>query len=43
MQRSDSQYAQAKLAQLKADYQVEVVADWGDGEGEQSEWKPGTW
>ena len=40
MEQSDSQYAQAKLAQLKADYQVEVLADWGDGEGE---WKAGTW
>jgi hypothetical protein len=40
MELSDSQYARTKLAQLKADYQVEVLADWGDGGGE---WKPGTW
>lgn len=40
MEQSDSQYAQAKLAQLKADYQVEVVPDWGDGAGE---WLPGSW
>ena len=40
MERSDSQYAQGKLAELKAEYQVDVLADWGDGE---SEWKPGTW
>ena len=40
MERTDSQSAQAKLAQLKSDYQVEVVADWGDGEGG---WHPGTW
>lgn len=40
MEQSDSQYAQAKLAQLKADYQVDVVADWGDSEGN---WNPGTW
>ena len=40
MEQSDSQYAQAKLAQLKADYQVEVLADWGNGQGE---WKSGTW
>jgi len=40
MERSDYQYAQVKVEQLKADYQVEVVADWGDSEGE---WKPGTW
>jgi len=40
MEQSDHQYAQAKLAQLKEDYQVEVVADWGDGDGQ---WSPGTW
>jgi hypothetical protein len=40
MEKSDSQYAQAKLAQLRAEYQVDVVADWGDGEGQ---WTPGTW
>ena len=40
MEQSDYQDAQAKLAQLKADYQVEVLADWGDTGGE---WKPGTW
>jgi hypothetical protein len=40
MEQSDSQYAQAKLAQLRADYQVDVVADWGGGEGQ---WTPGTW
>ena len=40
MERSDSQYAQGKLAQLRADYQVDVVADWGEGDGQ---WTPGTW
>jgi len=40
MEQSESQFAGAKLAQLKADYHVDVLADWGDGEGE---WKPGTW
>jgi hypothetical protein len=40
MERSDSQYAQAKLAQLKSDYQVEIVADWGNGE---AGWIPGAW
>jgi hypothetical protein len=40
MEQADSQYAQAELAQLKADYDVEVVADWGDGKGE---WQTGTW
>ena len=40
MEPSDSQYAQAKLAQLKADYQVEVLSDWGEADGK---WTPGTW
>src|SRR5437867_12486948 len=40
MEKPDYQYAQEKLAQLKADYQVEVVADWSD---EAGDWKPGTW
>ena len=40
MERSDHQYAQAKVAQLKSEYQVEVVSDWGDGEGG---WNPGSW
>jgi hypothetical protein len=40
MERSDSQYAQAKLAELKSDYQVDVVADWGEGTGQ---WMPGAW
>jgi len=40
MEKPDYQYAQEKLAQLKTDYQVEVVADWSD---DASDWKPGTW
>jgi hypothetical protein len=40
MEQSDSQYVQSKLAQLEMDYQVEIVADWGEGEGE---WQTGTW
>src|SRR5215208_3662993 len=40
MELSDYPYAQEKLAQLQRDCQVEVIADWGDAEGE---WKPGTW
>ena len=40
MERSDVQYAQGRLAQLKGQYQVDVLADWGDGDGE---WKPGLW
>src|SRR6266508_6606770 len=40
MEKSEAQYAQAKLAQLKGQYQVEVLADWGDGD---REWKPGLW
>lgn len=40
MEQSDYQYAQAKLAQFNMDYQVNVLTDWGDHEGE---WRPGTW
>jgi hypothetical protein len=40
MEQSDVQDAQARLAQLKGEYQVEVAQDWGDGEGQ---WKPGSW
>ncbi|HLO14736.1 MAG TPA: hypothetical protein VK206_07905 [Anaerolineales bacterium] len=40
MEKADNQYAQAKLAQLKADYQVDVIADWGDND---VSWKSGTW
>jgi hypothetical protein len=43
MNQADYQYAQTKLAQLKMDYQVEVLADWGPGNPEPDEWKPGTW
>jgi hypothetical protein len=44
MERSESQYAGAKLAQLKADYQVDVLADWGDEKPESGgEWKTGMW
>jgi len=40
MEQADAQYAQAKLAQLKANYQVNVLADWGDSD---REWQPGKW
>ena len=40
MEKSEAQYAQAKLAQIKGQYQVDVLADWGDGD---REWKPGIW
>jgi hypothetical protein len=40
MEQSDAQYAQTKLAQLEASYQVEVVADWSE---EGGRWNPGTW
>jgi hypothetical protein len=43
MEQADDLYAQARLAQLKTDYQVEVLADWGPGNPEPDEWKPGTW
>jgi len=40
MDKADVQYAQAKLAQLKGEYQVDVLVDWGDGD---REWQPGKW
>lgn len=40
MERSEAELASSKLVQLKAEYQVDVLADWGDG---ASEWKPGSW
>jgi hypothetical protein len=40
MERSDIEFVQSKLAQLKAQFQLDVLPDWGDGEGE---WNPGTW
>ena len=44
MERSEAQLAEAKLAQLKADYQVDVLADWGDEKPEGGGgWKMGTW
>ncbi|RPI88782.1 MAG: hypothetical protein EHM40_22120, partial [Chloroflexi bacterium] len=43
MQRNDYQYAQAKLDQLKGEYQVDILADWGHGNPDPDEWRPGTW
>jgi hypothetical protein len=40
MEKSEAQYAQGKLAQLKGLYQVDVLADWGDGD---RDWNPGLW
>lgn len=40
MEQADAQYAQGKLAQLKGQYQVDVLVDWGDAD---QEWKPGLW
>jgi hypothetical protein len=40
MEKADAQYAQAKLAQLKGEYHVDVLADWGDSD---REWQPGKW
>ncbi len=40
MERSEAQFAQTKLARLKEAYQVEVIADWGDGD---EQWNAGTW
>jgi hypothetical protein len=43
MEQTDYQYAQARLAQLKTDYQVEVLADWGHGNPDPNKWQPGSW
>jgi hypothetical protein len=40
MEQADSLYAQDKLTQLKADYDVDILVDWGEGE---SGWQSGTW
>ena len=40
MNQSDAQYAMDKLAQLKSEFQVDVLQDWGDGSGT---WQPGFW
>ena len=40
MEREHLHYAQAKLAQLKADYDVGILLDWGEAE---NDWKAGTW
>jgi hypothetical protein len=40
MERSDAQYAQAQLAQLKGQFQVDILADWGES---QHDWNPGLW
>lgn len=40
MERSDAPYALAQLAQLKGQYQVNILADWGDAE---QDWNPGLW
>ncbi len=39
MQRSEVEFAQGKLAQLKEFLQLDILADWGNGE---DEWKSGT-
>ena len=40
MERLDAEYARAKLEHLKTNYQVDVVSDWSDANGE---WTPGSW
>lgn len=40
MEQADASYAQSKLAQLKADYDVDIQVDWGEAE---NGWQPGTW
>jgi hypothetical protein len=44
MERSEAQFAQAKLARLKSDYQVDILTDWGEEKPEGGgEWRPGAW
>ncbi len=43
MEQADYQYVQAKLAQLKADYQIDVLVDWGYGNPASAIWQPGSW
>jgi hypothetical protein len=43
MEQIHYQSALAKLAQLKTDYQVGVLADWGPDDSDGTVWKPGTW
>lgn len=40
MEQADSLYAESKLAELKADYDVDILVDWGEGE---NGWQAGTW
>jgi hypothetical protein len=40
MNQSDVQYATEKLAQLKSEYMVHVLVDWGDDSGT---WQAGNW
>ena len=44
MDQSESQPASERLARLKADFQVDVVVDWGPEQPDgRSGWKAGTW
>jgi hypothetical protein len=44
MERSESQFAEAKLSQLKSDYKVDILADWGyEKLKSSSDWQLGTW
>ncbi len=40
MKHFESQSAGEKLAQLKSNYRVDVLSDWGEVDGE---WKDGSW
>jgi hypothetical protein len=44
MKESDARSASRKLARLKSDFQVDVLADWGNGDSTGGEsWQAGSW
>lgn len=43
MDQTDYQYAQAKLAQFKMDYQVDILVDWGYTHPTLTGWNAGSW
>jgi hypothetical protein len=44
MNKSDAQTATEKLARLKGEFQVDVLADWGDGDSRiGGAWQAGSW
>src|SRR3990172_11015609 len=43
MNKSELEYASQKLAQLKSDFQVEILADWGYTDPDSASWQFGHW